>query len=621
MNDPDRPSDRTPTIPNASQSPVARDAAQAPVPEGAAQSPAIEDAVQAPAAQDAAQTPAIEDVAQSPAPEGAVQAPAAEDATQAPATEDAVQSPVAEDATQAPATEGAVQSPAAQDATQAPAAQDAVQSPAAQDATQAPATQDAVQSPAAQDATQAPATEDPAQSPAAQDATQAPATEGAVQSPAAQGATQAPATEDAAQSPAAQNAAQASATEDPAQSPAAQDATQAPAAQGAISAPADPNLIPITFGGTTRQYFKIYTVNMLLTILTLGIYSAWARVRTRRFFMGHTYIGKHNLDFDARPLSILVSRLLVVAILGGLLYAEITFDLIWSGVGVFLVGTLLLLPVALVRGRSFIARHTLHRTLRFRYRLEYRRAAILYLGYASFYVLFTYISAQSVGSESMRPLAWLVAVLLGFIVILPLLLRFGHRIQIDQLQFGRLRFFHESDVKTYYLGGNEVFWVSIFVTIVFFSCFFIVAAVIESLSGLLIARYDISPLVIGSILGVALGMAIWVYLAWNFALYRAVFTCLYWQSFRIGKDSRIESSLRWQGYAWLLAVNYTLIILSLGFMYPWARVRDYRYVAERLQIRLGPEAAAAYSSAGDDLSPMAGEFADVTGWDFDFGAI
>ncbi len=455
-------------------------------------------------------------------------------------------------------------------------------------------------------------------------AAQASAVEDVAQASAVEDVAQVPAVEDVAQAPATEDVAQAPATEGVAQAPATEGAAQAPATRDAAQALAAPNFIPITFGGTTRQYFKIYIVNMLLTILTLGIYSAWARVRTRRFFMGHTYIGKHNLDFDARPLSILVSRLIVVAILGGLLYAEITFDLVWSGVGIFLVGTLLLLPVALVRGRSFIARHTLHRTLRFRYRLEYRRAVILYFGYASFSVLYIYLLTQLAESESLRPLAWLVAVFLGFIVILPLLLRFGHRIQIDQLQFGGLRVFHESDVKSYYREGNKAFWMSILVTIVFFLCSAIVFGVLGAIGALLgpsMAGFDISPVIIGFIAGMVGAMVGLLPMAWCFALYRAVFTCLYWRSFRIGKDSRFESSFRWQSYAWLLLVNYTLIILSLGFMYPWARVRDYRYVAEHLEIRLGPETAAAYSSAGDDLSPMAGEFADVTGWDFDFGAI
>ncbi len=33
---------------------------------------------------------------------------------------------------------------------------------------------------------------------------------------------------------------------------------------------------PFSFTGTPREYFGIWIVNVLLTILTLGIYSAWA---------------------------------------------------------------------------------------------------------------------------------------------------------------------------------------------------------------------------------------------------------------------------------------------------------------------------------------------------------
>ena len=71
----------------------------------------------------------------------------------------------------------------------------------------------------------------------------------------------------------------------------------------------------------------------------------------------------------------------------------------------------------------------------------------------------------------------------------------------------------------------------------------------------------------------------------------------------------------------MLAGNYVLIVLTLGLMYPWARVRAYRHIAERLQLRLGPRTATEHSMAGDDLTALAGEFADVTGRDFDFGAI
>jgi len=38
------------------------------------------------------------------------------------------------------------------------------------------------------------------------------------------------------------------------------------------------------FRGDGMEYFKIWIVNILLTILTLGIYSAWATVRNNRYF-------------------------------------------------------------------------------------------------------------------------------------------------------------------------------------------------------------------------------------------------------------------------------------------------------------------------------------------------
>ncbi|MBF2759564.1 MAG: DUF898 domain-containing protein [Ectothiorhodospiraceae bacterium AqS1] len=378
----------------------------------------------------------------------------------------------------------------------------------------------------------------------------------------------------------------------------------------------DGNILPISFQGTAKQYFKIFIVNLLLTIITLGIYSAWARVRTRRFFLGHTYIDKHNLEFDARPITILISRILVVIVVGGLFFVEYRFDLIRSGVGIFLVGVLLLMPFALVRGRAFIARHTIHRTVRFRYRLEYKRPVILYLGYAFFAILITYTATLLVESEGMTYLAAYIAAALAF----PMLLCLGHRIQINQLQFGRLRFFHEGGVGRYYREAIKALFLSIgifiIVNIVLFSLIYIYTY---------IATVVVPPVMSPSgwiggaaILGIIIGL---LFATAFIAPIRAAFTCLYWRSFRIDKDSAIESHLKWIPYARLLAVNHVLIISSLGLMYPWARVRAYRHVAERLQVRLGPETAAEYLSSPETFTPIAGEFADVTGWDFDFGAI
>ena len=42
------------------------------------------------------------------------------------------------------------------------------------------------------------------------------------------------------------------------------------------------------FGGNGAEYFRIWIVNVALTLATLGIYSAWAKVRREQYFHRHT---------------------------------------------------------------------------------------------------------------------------------------------------------------------------------------------------------------------------------------------------------------------------------------------------------------------------------------------
>ena len=69
------------------------------------------------------------------------------------------------------------------------------------------------------------------------------------------------------------------------------------------------------FEGSGGEYFKIWIVNLALTIITLGIFSAWAKVRNKRYFYGNTFIADHNFDYHGQPLRILLGRLIALALL------------------------------------------------------------------------------------------------------------------------------------------------------------------------------------------------------------------------------------------------------------------------------------------------------------------
>ena len=73
--------------------------------------------------------------------------------------------------------------------------------------------------------------------------------------------------------------------------------------------------VPFQFHGDGTEYFRIWIVNLLLTIVTLGIYSAWAKVRSKRYFYGNTELAGDRFDYLASPIAILKGRLIAVAAL------------------------------------------------------------------------------------------------------------------------------------------------------------------------------------------------------------------------------------------------------------------------------------------------------------------
>ena len=71
-----------------------------------------------------------------------------------------------------------------------------------------------------------------------------------------------------------------------------------------LAAPAASTRHALRFEGTAGEYFKIWIVNLALSVVTLGIFSAWAKVRSKRYLYGNTFIGAHAFDYHAQPLRI-----------------------------------------------------------------------------------------------------------------------------------------------------------------------------------------------------------------------------------------------------------------------------------------------------------------------------
>jgi uncharacterized membrane protein YjgN (DUF898 family) len=150
--------------------------------------------------------------------------------------------------------------------------------------------------------------------------------------------------------------------------PPAPGATAPASLQAEPPPPAEPVAPPplpssrVQFSGRGGEYFRIWVVNLLLTLLSFGIYSAWAKVRKTRYFYQNTQLDGHAFDYHGRPLAILRGRMLAVVLLVAYSWS---FD-ISRTVGLVTIAVLCLAgPWLFMKAQQFRFRNSSWRGLRF----------------------------------------------------------------------------------------------------------------------------------------------------------------------------------------------------------------------------------------------------------------
>lgn len=121
-------------------------------------------------------------------------------------------------------------------------------------------------------------------------------------------------------------------------------------------------VLPVKFTGQAKEYFKIWIVNLFLSIITLTIYSAWAKVRTRRYFYANTSIDGQALDYLANPVKILKGHLIV-----GFLFIAYSISgqfNAWVSGG-FILFFYLILPFLIYKSIRFYTHNSAYRGIRF----------------------------------------------------------------------------------------------------------------------------------------------------------------------------------------------------------------------------------------------------------------
>ncbi len=133
------------------------------------------------------------------------------------------------------------------------------------------------------------------------------------------------------------------------------------------------------FTGNASEYFRIWIISLCLTIVTLGFYSPWAKVRKRRYLYRSTRLAEGSFDYHADPIAILKGRLIAVVLLA--LYVASSYFA--PGIEAFLgFAIFAAIPWLIVRSRMFNARYTSYRNLRFRFDPVYGEAYTVIVGWS-----------------------------------------------------------------------------------------------------------------------------------------------------------------------------------------------------------------------------------------------
>ncbi len=345
--------------------------------------------------------------------------------------------------------------------------------------------------------------------------------------------------------------------------------------------------LPIRFRGAASEYFGIWIVNLLLTIITLGIWSAWAKVRRKRYFLGSTSIDGHAFEYHARGLQILIGRLIAVCvILGQQILAKSNPT---AGTAAS-IAIFFLLPWVFNRSLRFNARMTSWRNVRFNFRGSY-------LGALGALLLMPIVGALTLG------------------LLLPVSSRLAANYVVRNLRFGTAEFTGDPRLAPFY----GAFFKSLLVAVIGIVATSVITAVwIGFVAGLGGAAQIPQGALVASLvkLGISFPIVALIVGVLGFGpFYRALTRNIVVNAAILQGGHRFRADLSPVRYAWIVVSNLVAQAVSLFFLRPWAAVREWRYVCGHVAAVPGGDLGAFVDSAQTAGGAFGSELMDIGGFE------
>ncbi len=372
----------------------------------------------------------------------------------------------------------------------------------------------------------------------------------------------------------------------------------------------------IGFTGSGSEYFRVWIVNVLLLLVTLGLYYPWAKVRKLRYFYGNTVVAGHPLDFHGDPRQMLRGFLLVGVLMGLYSFAGQVSPLA-GGLAFLIVAALW--PALMRASLQFRLANTSWRGLRFSFAGSLKDAYMVVLMPVAVFAGMSFLSTVVGGLLPSQLGAW------RMLTILPVVLT---ALAMGPYVWWRLKRYQHSNyvlghLQSQYKGGfGSMLGVFVRTSLITLGC--LAAAV--ALAALLTPAGSLEA--IGSAdqkdRNEALGKWVTPMIVGMFLLAQLVqgpyfvsrMQNLVWTQTG-NRQLRFKSHLSLGPLAWLTFKNWALTLITLGFYWPFAAVALARIKLASIEVhsRLNPDQLAtqvriAHRDAAGELA------ADMMGMDF-----
>jgi uncharacterized membrane protein YjgN (DUF898 family) len=369
----------------------------------------------------------------------------------------------------------------------------------------------------------------------------------------------------------------------------------------------------IAFDGTGSEYFRIWIVNLLLTMVTFGIYYPWAKVRKLKYFYNNTHIDGNAFDFHGEPKKMLRGSAIV-----GVFFLIYSYAADFSPVAalVAVLAFLVVAPPLFRASMRFRLANTSWRGMRFHFAAKDLKEAYWCItpALALFLLPGTALALLSAGGkDSAVTSASTLVGLYGLLLLMAIPYFFWRlkRYQHNHYAWGPMQSEYRSEVGATYKVFGLTLLVVLLIAVVFVG-----------------AAYLLMPSTVGSTrswprnLGLMAGLLIPLFFVFMVAINivpRAYFIAsmqnLLWS--RTGNEHfRFKSDLSIGKFIGLQFKNWLLIVITLGLYWPFAVVATTRMQIEAMALKTRISLDALTSAARARENDAAGDMAaDIFGFD------